>query len=33
MNIFDLILKHIFPGYTKKIYRKGVMDGFKWGNR
>jgi hypothetical protein len=30
MNILDTIMAHIFARYTKKIYRKGYVDGFNW---
>ena len=30
LNMFDKILQKIFPGYTEKIYRIGVADGFNW---
>lgn len=30
LNMFDKILQRIFPGYTEKIYKIGVKDGFNW---
>lgn len=30
MNLFDKILAYILKKYTKKVYRKGVIDGFNW---
>lgn len=30
INILDKILSYIFKGYTYKIYRIGVKDGFNW---
>lgn len=33
MNLLDIILLHIFPKYTYKVYRKGVMDEFNWMNK
>lgn len=33
MNLIDTILSHLFPKYTRKIYRKGAIDEFNWQNR
>lgn len=33
LNMLDRILLHIFKGYSCKLYRNGIQDGFNWNNK